>query len=664
MGIYPVRVKVLEAGNLTRIPLAPDEAEAESSTTPAPPLATTPRHRSDIPPEEEYVVDDEDDPPSPTPEDSPDRPTPPPPSAPPSAPTVAPIHSRETTMIPSKWMEETLDKVQKVVDSVLRSIGQVNTTLPGDDDGNSTAGNGTSWRPRHRGGSGGEGTRRGGGRGERRKGGGAEGREEEEGEGGTSGNGGDIVRIPERNSTQEETNRETSKGRERGGARRGGGRRRGPGRKGSKGRAGGRRRESARRQIDKAESGGKTNGGAVSGTRTDNNSSDGERLGLSEGEMTRANRSKAHEFSSKGGLGERTHRGRGDVGIEDTENYANLMQNDDHSGSASLSYSKRNHFSDKCDSECKAQNTPSKRTKRATTAQNGNASEARPAADGTSRRTTPAPNSTNLASASLGSDTDNQDNRSPGTPASSSKQTISSVTDLLFVVPNEIVIKPAENSKVQSEIKSTEKLIRTSLEDLFFRVPVDSNRQQPHDGADGRSSQDSESPEVNTEPSVATTLRELTRPDASVATVTSTTAATPTQFQDEMPSQSTPMPHSGISGENKTDPAAKGTKENGERTSSTDKTENGKSKSNSFTQREKLILRTACLPVGSLGRFQVQDTTYQVRGMGAEHIAAECWREVSNVVNDHIKLPYLDETTLVATTAFYFIAASANLIGK
>lgn len=378
--------------------------------------------------------------------------------------------------------------------------------------------------------------------------------------------------------------------------------------------------------------------------------------------MTRANRSKAHEFSSKEGLGERTHRGRGDVGIEDTENYANLMQNDDHSGSASLPYSKRNHFSDKCDSECKAQNTPSKRTKRATTAQNGNASEARPGADGTSRRTTPAPNSTNLASASLGSDTDNQDNRSPGTPASSSKQTISSVTDLLFVVPNEIVIKPAENSKVQSEIKSTEKLIRTSLEDLFFRVPVDSNRQQPHDGADGRSSQDSESPEVNTEPSVATTLRELTRPDASVATVTSTTAATPTQFQDEMPSQSTPMPHSGISGENKTDPAAKGTKENGERTSSTDKTENGKSKSNSFTQREKLILRTACLPVGSLGRFQVQDTTYQVRGMGAEHIAAECWREVSNVVNDHIKLPYLDETTLVATTAFYFIAASANLI--
>ncbi|XP_037789555.1 flocculation protein FLO11-like [Penaeus monodon] len=372
--------------------------------------------------------------------------------------------------------------------------------------------------------------------------------------------------------------------------------------------------------------------------------------------MTRTGRSEAQEISSREGLNERTHRGRGDVGIDDMGNYARLVQNDD-TGSVSLPYSKRNTLSDNtCDSECKAQTTASKKSKRATVPQNMNTSDGK-TTEG-NQRTTTAPTSTNLTSASSGS------NRSPDTPASSSKQTISSVTDLLFVVPNEIVIKPAENSKVQSEIKTTEKLIQTSLEGLLLRVPGDSSRQQPHDGTDSVPSQDSDLPEVNTEPSDATTLRELTRQNANVASVTSTTDATSTQFQDETPTQSTSIPHkdSAIPKENKTDSAAKDTTENGEHEPPADNTENGKSKSNSITRQEKLVLRTACLPIGSLGKFKVQDTTYQVRGMGAGHIAAECWREVSNVVNDHIKLPYLDETTLVATTAFYFIATSANLI--
>ncbi|XP_047494674.1 dentin sialophosphoprotein-like isoform X1 [Penaeus chinensis] len=366
--------------------------------------------------------------------------------------------------------------------------------------------------------------------------------------------------------------------------------------------------------------------------------------------MTRAGRSEAQELSSREGLSENTHRGRGDIGIDDTENYAKLIQNDG-TGSVSLPYSKRNNLSaNTCDSECKTQNTVSKKSKRATIPQNMNTSDSKTTVDGSHHTTT------NFTSASSGSDSDNT--------ASSSKQTISSVTDLLFVVPNEIVIKPAENSKVQSEIKTTEKLIQTSLEGLLLRVPGDSSRQQPHDGSDTGPSQDSALPEVSTEPSVATTLRELTLPNASVASVTSTTDATSTQFQDETPTQSSSIPHkdSGSPKENKTDSAAKGTTENGEHEPPTDNTENGKSKSNSITRQEKLVLRTACLPIGSLGKFKVQDTTYQVRGMGAGHIAAECWREVSNVVNDHIKLPYLDETTLVATTAFYFIATSANLI--
>ncbi|XP_042868138.1 uncharacterized protein LOC122250667 isoform X2 [Penaeus japonicus] len=709
MGIYPVRVRVLQTGNLTRIPYSAEEegVASESSTTQAPPIATTPRHRSDIPPEEEYTGGEDE--PTPPPDNSPSsapHPTPRPSSTPPSH-TVTPIHPRAATVINSKWMEETLTKVKKVVDSVLRSIGQVNTTLPTDDEqageeANSTARSETSWRSRQRGEGGGEGLRGRGGRGERRRVGvgGERNTEEEEGgekraegeeegerraveeeggerreveeEGKIGGNGGGFTRIPGRNSTQEGTKKETNKGKEGEGAGRSGigrvrgrgGRRRIPGRKGNRGRVGGRWKEGARRQIDKAESGGKTNGVAVSGARADNNSSDGEGLRLSERENTRTSRSKAQDISGREGSSERAHRGRGDVSIDDTIDYANLMQNDD-TGSAILPDSKRTPLYDsKCGAtECKTQNTASGKSKRATIPQNMT-SDTKTTIDGTSHHKTPAPNSTNFTSESSGSDTTNQDKKSLETPASSSKQTISSVTDLLFVVPNEIVINPAENSKVQSEIKSTEKLIRTSLEDLFFRVPVDSNRQSPPEGTESGASQGSDIPEVNTEPSVATTLHELTRPNASVASVTSTTDRTPTQFQDETTSQNTQTPHgdSESSSENRTESAAKDAKENGERRLPMDTTENEKSKSDSINRQDKLVLRTACLPIGSLGKFKVQDTTYQVKGMGAGHIAAECWREVSNVVNDHIKLPYLDKTTLVATTAFYFIAASANLI--
>ncbi|XP_047494671.1 uncharacterized protein LOC125042927 isoform X1 [Penaeus chinensis] len=192
MGIYPVRVRVLQTGNLTRIPLSPNEVGVESTTTPAPPTATTPRHRSDIPPEEEYTGGEEDVPSSPPPDKSASnsaaQPTPPAPPTPTSQ-TVTPIHPRAATMITSKWMEETLDKVKKVVDSVLRSIGQVPEAGEG---GNGTAGNETSWRPRHRGGGEGEGTTRAGGKGERRRAGGTEGRGGEEGGDGASGNGGGI----------------------------------------------------------------------------------------------------------------------------------------------------------------------------------------------------------------------------------------------------------------------------------------------------------------------------------------------------------------------------------------------------------------------------------------------------------------------------------------
>ncbi|KAG0726696.1 Ectonucleoside triphosphate diphosphohydrolase 5 [Chionoecetes opilio] len=262
---------------------------------------------------------------------------------------------------------------------------------------------------------------------------------------------------------------------------------------------------------------------------------------------------------------------------------------------------------------------------------------------------------------SIGSARSKNDNNASGSnDAPASKQTISSVTDLLFTVPNERVIRPAQNSKVQSEIKSTEKLIRTSLEGLLFRVPPG-----------GPSSTIKQSQEVKSRfrasgGDVVTPTTTTASPDATTPHPEVTSPEDPPTGVDvkTIVTESEPA-HRRSHERGKKIPGAEAPHDtNNQRLNAT---ENGSREPESAEEEEEeeegdLILRTACLPVGSIGRFKVEGVTYLVTGIGAGPGAEDCRREVTNVVNRHIRLPALNHTTLLATTAFYFVAASANLI--
>ena len=248
-----------------------------------------------------------------------------------------------------------------------------------------------------------------------------------------------------------------------------------------------------------------------------------------------------------------------------------------------------------------------------------------------------------------------------GAPAS--KQTISSVTDLLFTVPNERVIKPAQNSQVQSEIKSTEKLIRTSLEGLLFRVP-------PGDTTSSKQSQEERSSLRTSGESSLTVATTTTSPDATTPLsemITTEGTVAPSVDAETILTESKPAHRQRSEERRKMVPGAEAIHDIVYQRLNA--TESGSRQPDSVEEEEEeeegdLILRTACLPVGSIGRFKVEGVTYLVTGMGAGPGAEDCWREVTNVVNRHIRLPALNHTTLLATTAFYFVAASANLIGE
>lgn len=262
----------------------------------------------------------------------------------------------------------------------------------------------------------------------------------------------------------------------------------------------------------------------------------------------------------------------------------------------------------------------------------------------------------------------NENKAGSGSVAPAPKQAISSVTDLLFTVPNERVIRPAQNSQVQSEIKSTEKLIRTSLEDLLFRVPpVGSRQTQESPGLKTPTEAESTDATTTTSPYTTSLPRELISPDdtevASVdidtKVVTGGKQAEPKGFVKrgrKEEGSGGEVPHDTVyQRKNITEKRKKKEKglESEEETDTEGQEEAGD-----------LILRTACLPLGSIGRFKVEGVTYLVTGTGSGARAEDCWREVTNVVNRHIRLPAVNHTTLLATTAFYFVAASSNLIGE
>lgn len=248
------------------------------------------------------------------------------------------------------------------------------------------------------------------------------------------------------------------------------------------------------------------------------------------------------------------------------------------------------------------------------------------------------------------------------------KQTISSVTDLLFTVPNERIIRPAQNSQVQNEIKSTEKLIRTSLEDLLFRVPPVGSRQAQEKDPGLKTPVETKSTDAitTTAKNITALPRGLISPDdtgaPSVDTDTKTVTGRKPADRDGLIKRARKEKTAG--GEVPHDTIYQRKNITEKKTKKTERLANAETETESQEEAGDLILRTACLPVGSIGRFKVEGVTYLVTGIGAGARAEDCWREVTNVVNRHIRLPAINHTTLLATTAFYFVAASANLIGE
>lgn len=178
---------------------------------------------------------------------------------------------------------------------------------------------------------------------------------------------------------------------------------------------------------------------------------------------------------------------------------------------------------------------------------------------------------------------------------------ISSVTDLLFTVPNLSIIKPIENSQVEGAIKSTEKLVRTSLTDLLYNVPI--------------------KPKTNTNIS-----------------------SDSNHWDRQAKAEAAPLKAVEVS-------------------------EKDLNKSTEFFAGDKLssemILQSSCIPVGSKGRFAINEHRFLVVGKPSlANRKRDCWEEVTRIVEKYIKVPSLNKMDFMATAAFYFVATTANLMSK
>ncbi|XP_064079141.1 LOW QUALITY PROTEIN: uncharacterized protein LOC135196325 [Macrobrachium nipponense] len=564
MGIYPARVKVLQSGDILMI----SPTSKDSITTPSPPVATTPRHRSDIPLEEVYpeLTAGYDDVDLSEPEGHvteagvpvPSPPPPPPPPLPSAVPTRSPVPSQSPSRPPmkitSEWMEETLSKVKKVVDSILKAIGSREVYVKdANDDGTATR---------------------------------------------------IDVDIPHKNPALGPPPSRGPPGTIP--------RRRRPGRKGV-----------SRRR--------KPIGGGMEGT------TESHVRGISDNDTITMTRRESNSVEDRHKIP--------DHGLDTTEGdrgSLNEVHADDVSVNRTLNLSQKVPL-DVSNSALPSQSVPIVDPSSITVPSNSTSSIISEDLDLV--RSDLAVNHSSVGNLS---DISSNNSEAPN-GAPSSKKTLSSVTDLLFTVPNERVINPAEDSQVKSEIKSTEKLIRTSWEDFLFRVP--GSKQHPDSETDGTRIQNSTMTDgLRHENSSSEAIRsELEDKEHS-------THSTQSQGRKE-PALATSQKDAIIDEETPKDSI-----ENKAPVPTSQAIENELLKGDPSIQTPDLILQTACLPVGSIGRFKMQDVTYLVTGLGAGTEGEDCWREVSKVVKEHIKLPSLNHTTLLATTAFYFVAANANLI--
>ncbi|MPC47249.1 hypothetical protein E2C01_040990 [Portunus trituberculatus] len=725
MGLYPLRVKILQSGNLTRIvPTSqesrPHEITTESpTTTQRPPTTPTPHHRADIPPEEEdYIDKDEEEDPSQYPE-NPSTPS----SIPPTHPTTS-VHSTlpsttqqplsssrppyTTVRVTNKWVEETLAKVKTVVDSILKSIGSARSNVEEnssskktpDQDGVNESKEGSEKRMERRKDIKGErenGRKRGEeGEKEKERNSDRQGQARDDRERGTRKEGIEMGRLGKKRSR--ERNR---KGKSEGNKRRTERResqitlessedQEADGREGERNGRGenteslrnehnnrerrklGRRRNAPRNKTENnrsfPDSG---NEGSESEFSNNTVSQESDRIpGTWKQKAGGAALSPPNRVSELSGAdesvssseenGEKDAAARNtEFGIE-TETLPVPLSVVSQGGGVTRSESDR-HLIKKSEGTNYPPDTNVRTESPATSSPRDNRNRDEHVVSLEASTSLPTKISSSIDSGNNGNDTTGDS----GAPAS--KQTISSVTDLLFTVPNERVIKPAQNSQVQSEIKSTEKLIRTSLEGLLFRVPpggttstISSSKQSQEEKSSLIASENSQTATTTTAvPDATTPMREVTRLDSteapSVDAETIVAGSKPAHRQ-----RSEERRRKKISGaEGTQNPVYQRLNATENESRQPDRVEE---KEQEEEEEGELILRTACLPVGSIGRFKVEGVTYLVTGMGAGPGAEDCWREVTNVVNRHIRLPALNQTTLLATTAFYFVAASANLI--
>ncbi|XP_042220283.1 serine/arginine repetitive matrix protein 2-like [Homarus americanus] len=713
MGIYPVRVKVLQGGSIIRLSPIPGETDGGRSgegvdlTSQSPP--TTTHHRSDIPPEEEYTELDDvlrgmsptSGRPSPSTSPSPPSsasPSSPPPHSPPPTPTPPRPPHTPPVRITNQWMEETLAKVKTVVDSILRSIGSARDEVERKRDERRGSpvtqreggeGEESPQEKHNRGGDERRGRRIIGRKGKRRKPGETERRSE-------------VYERENENDENTQTPENITQGERTGGVE-------------VRDAEDSSRREhfsASSRNVTKlisdtvsvsedssvpisgsdsvsksgsdsvsksgSDSVSKSGSDSVSKSESDSTSksesdsvskSESDSSSKSESDSTSKSKSESVSIPSSDSSDSTSKSSGGEVVLSSTEKEG-LSRHDNTSGSSSSSEVVPSSESDTLLGS-DGETVPSVDGGIGTTY------------DGDMGHSVNATETNQHTNYTQGFDLSHHGNKSgvAGTSgdnrtspaATSSKQTISSVTDLLFTVPNERVIKPAENSQVQSEIKSTEKLIRTSLEDLLFRVPSGSSRQTPEGVVDPGTTGDvrgitADVPPASP-PSGAPQLHELSSPNASVATTLtdanghSNDTLTETTSQHE-PTDSRNARTPRTEAINVSVPPVKSDLENVApgHTTENESAEEGRGGGGGDLLTSEHMLRTTCLPVGSIGRFKVEDVTYLVTGMGAGTGAEDCWREVTSVVKKHIKLSPLNHTTLLATTAFYFVAASANLI--
>lgn len=761
MGLYPLRVKILQSGNITRLAPTPDEEETlepqditreVAPTTLAPPSPATPHHRSDIPPEEEFTVMNELESPNtysgilPTSSSTPSS-SPSPtvsfsvPSTTPSLP-VPPRPPYTTVRVTNKWVEETLAKVKTVVDSILKSIGSARSNLddkssnkkvPDRDRANRDGeGNGReSIMERSKGAEGGhkEGEERNNKNEKRERGKKRNNEEQVKGrrarERGRKRKGIEIRKLDKKRSRERKRNgkskgnRRRTKRRESKITSKSSADQKTYGREGERnGR--GENTESARNEHNDRERRHHTRkrSGVISTPENKSFPNVDNKREKSEPsnnklkqEMSRVsgywedNLSVAiptpANLGFEGSLVEKGHvpgawagRERGGKGRTGKGKISAIYSEGFREGdglSVPLSAASREESLAGWRGGRRVRDSDSLRsTEGSNDFSNDDVFTPKRLLDseevrvGSREKFLPMDNneSSGNENVSLGtsgafstkisSNVDsgkNGDEAGSGNGAPAPKQTISSVTDLLFTVPNERVIRPAQNSQVQSEIKSTEKLIRTSLEDLLFRVPPVDSRHAQEEGPDLKTTGEAELPySITTTTPVTTALpRELLSPDDTVAPSVDTDTKIVTDRKPAYREGLKKRRRQGVGtrGELPLDSVYQRKNDTEEITKETSSLENEEeTEKESQEEAGDLILRTACLPVGSIGRFKVEGVTYLVTGMGAGAGAEDCWREVTNVVNRHIRLPALNHTTLLATTAFYFVAASANLIGE